>query len=109
MRKSEIESFRILNETHFSDNKKFWGVVKSLLSNKVLYNERTTLVQNDEIIESDKNTASILNNFLFNIIATLGIPEYNETKRVSHNIGNPLLKAIMKYKFQPSIVAIKKN
>ena len=109
MRKSEIESFRILNETHLSDNKKFWGVVKSLLSNKVLYNERTTLVQNDEIIESDKNTASILNNFLFNIIATLGIPEYNKTKRVSHNIGNPLLKAIMKYKFQPSIVAIKKN
>ena len=28
---------------------------------------------------------------------------------VIHNIGDPLMKAIMKYSFHPSIVAIKKN
>ena len=28
---------------------------------------------------------------------------------MSHNIGDPLMKAIMKYRFHPSIVAIKKN
>ena len=45
------------------DNKKFWGVVKPLLSNKVVFNERITLVEDDKIIENDKNTASILNSF----------------------------------------------
>ena len=28
---------------------------------------------------------------------------------MSHSIGDPLMKAIMKYRFHPSIVAIKKN
>ena len=91
------------------DNKKVWGVVKPLLSNKVVYNERITLVEDDKIIENDKNTASILNEFFSNIITTLGIPQYNETEPVSHKIGDPLMKTIMKYRFHPSIVAIKKN
>ena len=50
-----------------------------------------------------------MNEFFSNIITTLGIPQYNETEPVSHNIGDPLMKAIMKYRFHPSIVAIKKN
>ena len=94
---------------HLCDNKKFWGVVKPLLSNKVVYNERTTLVEHDKILENDKNTASILNEFFSNIIITLEIPQYKETEPVSHNIGDPLMKAIMKYRFPPSIVAIKKK
>ena len=109
LRKSKKEFFGSLNETHLCDNEKFWGVVKPLLSNKVVYNERITLVEDDKIIENDKNTASILNEFFSNIITTLGIPQYNETEPVSHNIGDPLMKAIMKYRFHPSIVAIKKN
>ena len=91
------------------DNKKFWGVVKPLLSNKVVYNERITLVEDDKIIENDKNTESILNEFFSNIITTLGIPQYNETEPVSHNIGDPLMQAITKSRFHRSIVAIKKN
>ena len=47
--------------------------------------------------------------FFFNIITILGIPQYNKTEPVSHNIGDPLMKAIMKYSFHPSIVAIRKN
>ena len=38
------EFFGSLIETHLCDNKKFWIVVKLLLSNKVAYNERITLV-----------------------------------------------------------------
>ena len=91
------------------DNKKIEGVVQSLLSNKVVYNDRNTLVEDDKIIENDENTASILKEVFSNIITTLGIPQYNETKPVSHNIGGPLMKVIMKYRFHPSIVAIKKN
>ena len=102
------EFFGSLDETHLCDNKKFWGVVKPLLSNKAVYNERTTLVEDDKIIENDKNTA-IFMHFSSNVITTLGVPQYNDTEPVSHNIGDPLMKAIMKYRFHPSIVAIKKN
>ena len=84
-------------------------MVKPSLSSKVVYNERITLVEDDKIIDNDKNTASILNEFFSNIITTLGIPQYNETEPVSHKIGDPLRKAIMKYRFHPSIVAVKKN
>ena len=109
LQKSKREFFGSLNETHLCNNKKFWGVVKPLLSNKVVYNERITLVKDDKVIENDKNTASILNKFFSNVIITLGIPRYNETEPVSHNIGDPLMKAIIKCRFHPSIVAIKKS
>ena len=74
LRKSKREFFGSLKETNLCDNKKFLGVVKHLLSNKVVYNERITLVEDDKIIENDKNTASILNEFFSNIITALGIP-----------------------------------
>ena len=47
--KSKTEFFGSLNEIHLCDNKKVWGVVKPLLSNKVVYNERITLVEDDKI------------------------------------------------------------
>ena len=65
--------------------------------------------EDDKIVENDKNTASILNEFFSNIITTLGSPQNNETEPVIHNIGDPLMKAILIYRFHPSIVAIKKN
>ena len=39
LRKSKIEFFGSLNETDFCDNKKFWGVVRALLSNEAFYNK----------------------------------------------------------------------
>ena len=80
------------------DNKKIEGVVKSLLSSKVVYNDRNTLVEDDKIIKNDKNTASILNEVFSNIITTLGIPQYNETEPVGHSTGDPLMNAIMEYR-----------
>ena len=109
LRKSKRECFGSLNETDLCDNKKFWSMIKPLLSNKVVYNERINLVEECKIVENDQNTASVLNEFFSNIITTRGISQYNETEPVSHDIGDPLMKAIMKYRFHPSTVAIKKN
>ena len=50
-----------------------------------------------------------MNEFFSNVIITLGILQYNETEPVSHNTGDSLMKAILKYRFHPSIVAIKKK
>ena len=91
------------------DTKTFLGVVKHLLSNKVVFNEKITLVEDDNITENDKNTASIWNEFFSNIITNLGIPKYTEREQGSHIIGDPVMKAVMKYRFHPSIVAIKEN
>ena len=104
LRKSKREFFGSLNETGLCDNTKFWGVVKPLLSYKVVSNEKITLVENEKIVENDKNTASVLNEFFSNIITTLEIPQNNETEPVSHNID----ETIMKYRFHSSIIAKKK-
>ena len=56
-------------------------MAKPLLSNKTVYNERITLVEDDRIIENDKNTSYILNEFSL-IITTLGIPQYKWNKSV---------------------------
>ena len=95
------EFFRSLNKTNLCENKKFWDAVKPLLSNKVVSNEKIAPVEDDKIVEENKNFASVLNKFLSNIITVLGIPQYNEAEPVSHNIGDPLMKVIMKYRFPP--------
>ena len=43
-----------VNEKKLCDNKKSWGVVKPVLSNKVVSNEKITLVEQDNIVENDK-------------------------------------------------------
>ena len=85
LRKSKREFFAILNEKDLSDNKKFWGIVKSLLLNKVVFSEKITLVEDDNIVVNDTS------------------------EPVSHNIGGPLMKAIIKYRFHLGIIATKEN
>ena len=45
LRKSKRKYFGNLNEKHLCDIKKFWSVVKPLLSNKVVSNEKIVLVE----------------------------------------------------------------
>ena len=77
------------------------------LSSKIVSNEKITLVEDDNIVKNDENTASVLNELFSDIITTLGIPQDNETEIVSQNIVDPLMKAIIM--IQPSIIVIKKN
>ena len=52
--------------------------MKPILSNKVVSNEKVTLIEDNNIVENDKKTATVFNNFFSNIIKNLGIPQYNE-------------------------------
>ena len=83
---SKREFFGSINEAELCDNKKFWDVVQSLSSKKVASNEKSTLVENDKIVENYKSTAYALNEFFSNIITTLEISEDIETEPVRHNI-----------------------
>ena len=109
LRKSKREFYGNINEKKLCDNKKFWGVVKPELSNKVVSNEKIILVEKDNIVENDKKTVTVLNDFFSNIITNLGIPQYIEGEPVSQNIDDPLMKAIIKYRLHPSIIAIKEK
>ena len=73
LRKSKREFYDNLNEKKLCDNKRFWGVVKPLLSNKVVSNEKITLVEQENIVKNDKKTATVVSDFFSNIITNLGI------------------------------------
>ena len=52
--------------------------MKPLLSNKIVYNEKITLVKREEIIKTDQANAKVLNNFFFNVTKKLEILQYNQ-------------------------------
>ena len=60
-------------------------------------------------MENDKKAATVMNVFFSNIITNLGIPQYIEGEPVSKNIDDPSMKAIIKYRLHPSIIAIKEK
>ena len=52
--KNKIEFHVNFNGKKLCDTKKFCGVVKPVLSNKVVSHEKITLVEQDNIVENDK-------------------------------------------------------
>ena len=88
------------------DNKLFWNTVKPLLSDKVMRKDHIHLVENDELIKTDLETAEIFNNFFSNIVQNLKISRYTNEEPIVSNINDPTLKAILKYRNHPSITAI---
>ena len=58
--KNKREFYGNLNEKKICDNKKFGGIVKPVLSKKVVPNEKITLVEQENILETDKKTATVL-------------------------------------------------
>ena len=57
LRKSKSYYYNNLNEENICDNRKFWKVVKPLLSNKIVSNEKITLVEGKDIIKTDQANA----------------------------------------------------
>ena len=64
---------------------------------------KITLTEEDEIIESDRNAAQILNTFFSNIVSNLKIAEYANCDPISENINDPVIKSIVKYRSHPSM------
>ena len=68
--------------------------------------EKVILIEEDEIFESDINTAQILNTVFSNIVSNLKIAEYANCDSISDNINDPVIKSIVKYRNHPSILKI---
>ena len=109
MRKTKINYYGNLNEKDITDNKKFWKTVKPFLSDKSINSDKIHLNENGELINSKTKTAEVLNEFFSNIVKNLKIPEYENLNRNFQKVKDPVLKAILKYKNHPSIIAIKEK
>ena len=88
-----------------NDNKLIWKTVKPFFSNKGSFGNKIKLVENDELLQDDKNIAEEMNNFFKNAVLTLDIKENSYITNYSiPYITDPIEKAAEKYKFHPSIL-----
>ena len=90
----------------------FLGVsarILPFLSEKMSGMDKIHLIENNELIKNDLKTAEVLNNFFSNIVQNLNIARYTSEESFVDNISDPTLKAILKYRNHPSIIAIRKK
>ena len=106
LRKTKTQYYSNLDEKNVTDNKAFWKTVKPFLSDKITSKEKITLIEENEIVSNDENTAQVLNTFFSNIVSSLNIPEYDTSDPISDNISDPIIKLIVKYRKHPSILTI---
>ena len=63
----------------------------------------------EEILKTDLQTAEVLNTFFGNIVKNLEKNHYSNFDSVINNVKVPTLRAILKYRDHPSILAIQNN
>ena len=104
--RTKKEYYGNLDPRKVAHNRTFWNTVKPLLSNKSVENEKTVLVEKEEILSKDNSVAKVLNNFFSNIVKTLGISDYMHSHPLAKEVNDPTLRAIMKYRNHPSVLTI---
>ena len=97
-----------MNVKDIVDKTQFWRTVKPLFSDKTKSNEKTTLVEDETVTTQDEKNAELLNLFFSSAVKNLKTAEFSETRPLAERLSDPVLKAILKYKNHPSIVAIRK-
>ena len=66
-----------------------------MLSKKIKSSERVTLIENDEVIKTEKGSAKV---FFSNVPQNVNIQQYNVDDRICENINDPLLKLLLHIK-----------
>ena len=78
-----------------------------MLLNKLVSSEKNTSVKNDKIIADDTEIAKVFKKL--KITETLKTPQANHSDSNFESVRDLNLKAILKYRNQLSILAIKEN
>ena len=107
LRKTKKVYYENLDERKVSDNKLFWKIVKPSLSEKFNARERISSIENGEIVKTEKRTAEVFTNFFGIIVKNLNTSQYFDFDPIIENVKDRTLKAILKYKKHPSILAIR--
>ena len=77
LRKIKKRYYGNLSEKSVVNNKLFWKTVKPLLSDKVAGKVGIYLIENNELVKTDLETAEVLNNFFYNVVQNLDISGYS--------------------------------
>ena len=112
LKKAKKDHYSSLDIKTLADNREFWQTVKPLFSDKVKSKESITLVEEEEIIDSDENVAIIFNSYFSNIVENLGIvadEESKENKLQIDTFHDPIESSILRYQNHPSINSIKER
>ena len=64
-------------------------------------------MEDETVTTQDEQNADLLNIFFSNAVKNLKIPRFSNTNPLAESLSDPILKAILKYKNHPSIVAIR--
>ena len=107
LRKPKKRYYENLNEKSVIDNKLFWKNVKPFLSDKVSGKDEIHFLENNELVKIDLETAEVFNNFFSNVVQNLDISRISNEEQFIDCIEDRTLKAILKYRKHPSIVAIR--
>ena len=105
-----------LNKSHYGnlrpssvcDNKKFWGTVKPLFSEKCISRDNISLIENRVVVSDDRQVAEIFNDYFSNAVNYLNIDyfEHFSFDCVYSEKEDSIHKAIEKYSRHPSILKI---
>ena len=78
------------------DNKLFWKTVKLILYDKVAARDKIHLIENNELVKTDLETAEVLNKYLFFIVQNIDISGYSNDEPLVNNSNDATLKASLK-------------
>ena len=99
-----------LDIKNITDNQKFWKTLKLLLSDKAKCgSSKINLVENDEILSTDKEIAEAFNNYYSNAVKSLNLQCDSEHLSDVSDETDPIERAIKKFKNHPSIININQN
>ena len=88
LRKEKFRYYSNLRSDNICDNKKFWKTVKPFFSEINITNNKIVLIENDEIITNDVQTAKIFNDFFTNAVSLLEIKGYNTEYQINNNLDD---------------------
>ena len=109
LRKSKMKYYENLDERNLMVIELFWKTIKPSFSDKIVTRDRIYLTENGEVVKTELETAETLNIFFGNVIKNLMAPKYSEYDPSVDRVENRTIRAILKYRNHPSILAIRER
>lgn len=106
--KEKKKYFSNLNLNNYTDNKRFWQTVKPLFSSGGIA-QQITLVENDDVITSDKKITETFNTFFIEAVDSLELVDNRVLQTSIGTLTDPVKIALKRFEDHPSIIDIKEK
>ena len=94
LRKTKKAYYPNLNVKDIVENKKFWNTVKSFFSDKLNNFENISLIENDNLLTDDFETAETFNKYFQNLVPNLNLKVSSKLLYQAPENGDEVLAAI---------------